>query len=122
MASFAGEDLGFIFAMNTTPAPKALQINAYAGANGIEAIDLGARGGKTALDAALFASNAPSLAALVQSFRSLQQDGSPYILVDDLGTVWSGVKLITFEPVDRVYPIVGGGYAKKYHAEFLHLS
>ena len=122
MATFNGEDLGFIFAMNTAPATKSRQINTYPGANGLEVIDLGTRGGQTVLDGALFAANAASLAALEQSFRTLQEDGGPYNLVDTLGTAWSNVILVAFAPQGRVFSVVGGALARKYHAEFLHTS
>ena len=122
MASFNGTSLGFVFAMNPSAAPNALQINAYPGADGLEVLDLGSRGGRTVVEGALLASSPGGLGAYEGAFRTLQRDKVTSILVDTLGTAWSGVKLVLFAPTGRVVPLVGGGYARKYHAEFLHLS
>ncbi len=123
MASFNGSDLGFIFTMSTSAAPKALQINAYAGADGLEVIDLGSRGGRTVVEGGLIAPNPGDLAAIEGAFRTLQVNALTSTLVDDLGTPWPGVKLLLFEPRGRVCAMAdSAGFARKYHAEFLHLS
>jgi hypothetical protein len=126
MASFNGVDLGFIFYMNVGPNPKARQVNAYAGANGLEVIDQGTRGGHSVVSGAIISSSAPGLAAAERSFLALQQDGGAYALVDTLGTTWAGVILVDFEPEGRVNRIVGpfGGFfiGRRYRAEFLHVG
>jgi hypothetical protein len=125
MASFNGVDLGFIFFMNVAANPKAKQINAYAGANGLEVIDQGSRGGHTVVSGAIISRSAPGLAAAEQSLRALQVDGGAYALVDTLGTSWPGVILVEFQPEGRVNRIVGpfGGFfiGRRYRAEFLHV-
>lgn len=125
VASFNGLDLGFVFWMNTSANPKARQINAYAGANGLEVIDHGSRGGSTIASGALFGILRASLGAAEQQFRQLQINGSPFALVDTLGATWTGVILLQWEPEGRVYPAIGPGglplLCRKYRAEFLHV-
>lgn len=125
MASFNGVDLGFIFEMCVAPSPKARQVNAYAGANGLEVIDQGSRGGVSYVEGAIIGLSPPGLAAAEQSLRALQVDGGAYLLVDTLGTTWAGVILIQFSPRGRVCQVIGPGdffyVARKYHADFLHV-
>lgn len=121
MASFNGANLGLIFEMSTSANPNARQINTYPGANGLEVLDQGTRGGSTTVLGALGGTTAGGLAAAEATFRSLQVDGGAYTLVDTLGTGWGRVILIQFTPVGRVYPVVGGGYVRKYEMEFLHV-
>jgi len=123
MASFNGVDLGLIFEMNTAAAPKAFQVRAYPGANGLEVLDMGSRGGMTTAEGAVFAGSPTALAGALASLRALQVDGGSYVLIDTLGTSWSGVKLMLFQPIGKVFLMaVGppGGYGKMYHAEFFH--
>jgi hypothetical protein len=122
MASFNGLDLGLIFAMSTAANPKARQVNAYAGANGLEVLDHGSRGGSSAVEGALAGSTPAGLAAAEGTFRSLQIDGGGYVLVDTLGNSWFNVILVQFNPVGRVGIVAGGGYARRYAMEFLHVS
>jgi hypothetical protein len=125
MATFNGVNLGFVFEMNVAPNPKARQVNAYAGANGLEVIDQGSRGGTSYVEGALISASPNGLAAAEQSFRALQVDGRSYLLVDTLGTTWPGVTLIQFAPKGRVCrAIVPGGllyYARCYHMDLLHV-
>lgn len=125
MASFNGVDLGFIFEMSVAANPKGRQVNAYCGANGLEVIDQGSRGGTTAVSGAIISSSAPGLAAAEQSLRALQVNGGAYALVDTLGTTWPGVILVQYQPQGRVCRVVGpyGLYyiARRYSAEFLHV-
>ena len=109
MATFNGVNLGFVFEMNVQASPKGRQINAYAGANGLEVLDHGSRGGASYVEGAIISGSAPGLAAAEQSLRALQVDGGAYLLVDTLGTTWSGVILIQYAPKGRVCRAVGPG-------------
>ena len=122
MASFNGASLGFIFAMSTAANPNDLQVNAYPGANGLEVLNMGARGGNTTVAGALGGATAQGLAAAEATFRSLQVSGGAYVLVDNLGTSWSNVILTEFRPVGRIYPAVGIGFVRKYEMLFFHVS
>jgi hypothetical protein len=121
MASFNGASLGFIFEMNPNPNPKARQINTYPGATGLEVLDQGGRGGTTTVLGAVLGGSPSGLDSAISTFRSLQQDGGQYTLLDNLGRSWSGVILVAFNTVGQARPLVGGGYAKRYEAEFLHV-
>ena len=119
MASYAGFNLGLIFEMNTFPAPNARQINEYPGANGIEVIDMGSRGGRTTVVGGLGSATAGGLATLIQGLRTLQVAGSGNVLVDHFGVPWAGVILEQFAPVGRVQR-GGPGWVQRYQASFLH--
>jgi hypothetical protein len=125
MASFNGVDLGLVFRMNTAANPKSRQVNTYAGANGLEIIDQGSRGGSTDAEGAIINQTPYGLAAVDQQFRALQLDGSPFALVDTLGTTWPGVILVQYKPEGRVYRVIGPFgllyFGRKYRAEFLHV-
>lgn len=126
-ANYQGFGLGLVFQMTTSPNPKARQINAYPGSDGLQVIDHGARGGSTLLLAAFGASTPGGLAATEGRMFALQQDGRPGTLVDDLDRTWSNVILVTFRTQGRVERIVSadlprGGYGRVYVAEFLHIS
>jgi len=124
-ASFNGISLGLVFTMPVTTNPNARQVNAYCGANGLEVINMGSRGGHTVLEGAIVAAGPSALAAAEASLIAMVRDGGAYTMVDSLGTAWPGVILVTFQPKGRVYPVVGfppGLYvARKYDAEFLHI-
>lgn len=121
MASFNGVSLGFIFLMNTAANPKSRQINAYPGADGLEVLDHGSRGGTTVVEGAIGSVSAPGLSAAEQSLRSLQVDGGAYVLVDTLGRSWGGVILVQYRPKGRVYLTINNFLARRYDAEFLHI-
>jgi hypothetical protein len=121
--SFNGVSLGLVFEMaGPAPNPNGRQVNAYAGADGLEVLDHGSRGGTTVVEGALVASSGPGLAALEQSLRSLHVDGGGYVLVDTLGQAWSPVILARFQMAGRVQIVAGGGFARRYTAEFLHVT
>jgi hypothetical protein len=124
-ASFNGVSLGLVFTMNTSPNPSGRQINAYPGANGLEVINHGSRGGRTAVSGAIVAAGALGLAAALQTFRALLADGGAYVLLDNKGTAFPGVILERFTPVGRAMPTVGlfagANFTQRYEAEFLHL-
>ncbi|WP_435005155.1 hypothetical protein P12x_003049 [Tundrisphaera lichenicola] len=122
MASYNAISLGLIFSMPVSANPKARQVNTYPGANGLEVIDHGSRGGATFVEGAIVASSAAGLASAVQTFRALQVDGGAYTLVDTLDTAWTGVILTRFQPVGRIYNTANNGLAQRYVAEFLHIT
>ena len=120
MANFNGTDLGFIFEMNTIPSPKALQVNAYCGIDGVGVVDLGSRGGRTTVLGAIVAPDAASLATATQGLRALMVSGAKATLVDQEGTSWASVRLAAFEPSGPRLNVAGGGAARRYRAEFFH--
>lgn len=120
MASYAAFDLGLVFEMNTSPAPNARQVNEYPGANGLEVIDMGSRGGRTTVFGGLGATTSGGLATLIQGLRTLQVAGTANTLVDAFGVSWTGVILEQFAPVGRVHR-GGPGFVQKYQASFLHV-
>jgi len=124
-AYYAGLDLGFIFIMNTAASPNSRMLNAYPGANGLESVDLGSRGGHTLVEGGIVAASAGGLAAVEAAFRGLQVNGLASVLVDTLGTAWPEVILDQFVPIGPVRPVVanltGVYYCRHYRAEFLHL-
>jgi len=120
-AFYNGVSLGFVFEMQVMANPKGLQVNVYPGADGLEVIDQGSRGGTTTLRAALVAASPQALAAAEQSLRSLQVAGRAGTLVDDLGRSWPGVILRQYRPQGRVCLAVNNYLARKYDAEFLHV-
>lgn len=120
-ASFNGVSLGFIFAIDTAANPKARQVNAYPGANGLEVLDHGSRGGTTVVRGAVVAPSTYALSAAEGSLRALQVDGGAYTLQDTLGKYWPGVILVQYRPQGRVYLTAGNYLARKYDAEFLHV-
>lgn len=122
MASFNGLSLGLVFSMPVAPNPNGRQVNAYAGANGLEVLDHGSRGGHTVVEGGLVAPSGAALGAFEQAFRSLQVDGGGYVLVDTIGLAWYPVILVQFQPQGAIRPVVGGGYARRYTMEFLHVQ
>jgi hypothetical protein len=107
--------------MSTSANPNSRQVNAYPGADGLEVIDQGSRGGCTFVAGAIVASTAQNLASAEQTFRSLQVDGGAYVLRDDLGRYWPGVILVQFRPVGRIYLTANYFVTRRYEAEFLHV-
>lgn len=122
MASFDGYDLGFVFDCNTEPAVKARQLSGYPGVDGLQALDLGARGGRTVVNGAILAPDTPSIGFVEAAFRAYQATGVRSVLVDQEGFAWAGVILESFRPEGRVFGVLSyqGGYAKRYRATFLH--
>lgn len=120
MASYAGFGLGHVRSMPTRPAPKARQINEYPGADGLEVIDLGARGGTTHVTALLVASTTAGLVLLKQGLRTLQQAGTGNVLITVDGESFDGVILVDFEPGGAMRPCTGG-WCEAYQATFLHV-
>ena len=120
MASFNAIFLGFNFEMNTVAEPSALQFLEYPGINGVGVINHGSRGGLTLAEGALFGVDAASLAVAIHTFRSMQVAKVKAVLIDQYGTAWPAVRLLDFQPYGRNEVLVGGGFAKRYRAQFLH--
>lgn len=123
MATFNGTDLGIIEEPATMPAPNDFQLNAYPGVNGIEALNLGSRGGTSMYKAALYASTPANLDALFAVFRGYVQAGGASTLVDAYGTTWTNVILRNFRPTGpRKLLANGDGVIQRCEYEFLHTS
>jgi hypothetical protein len=102
-------------------APVAMQINAYAGQNGLEVLFQGKRGGTAQAEGRHGASTALGLNAIQANFRSYN-NAFAYLLVDHFGNGWPFTKLQSFELVDRViYDAYTGWYWQAYRATFIHL-
>ncbi len=123
MASFNSFDLGLVQEWSTSAAPKDRQINAYNGVDGLENIDLGARGGTTTMQGLLGGSDIPDLKAIKAGLRALQVDGDAYTFIDPEDTEWDNVILVMFRTVGPRYFVVGdAGVVQRYELELLHLN
>lgn len=120
MANLQGLDLGTVEECSTQPAPRERQVNAYPGVDGLEVLDLGARGGLTLVRGVIGGADLPTLAAVRSDFYALQQAGTFGDFVDTLGAVWPNACLARFRPVGRVMPAAGGGFVQRYEAELFH--
>lgn len=115
---------GVAVTMATADNPRSAQVNAYPGLSGTEELDQGLRGRFTTVSGTLTGSDPGSLDAAEALFRSYN-DGSVYVLIDNLGRAWTFVKLESFEPQGRIRVMnaPGGGviYMRTYQSRFKHL-
>ena len=122
MASYGGLAIfGAGVSMTTSDYPRESQVNSFFGINGIEALDGGFRGRLTKAHGVLYGESAVSLGAAEGLFRTYN-DGVARTLVDNLGTAWQNVRLLTFQPQGRIRQSTDGTYFRAYHAQFLHLA
>lgn len=103
------------------PNPVDLQINAYPGVSGLNAISLGGRGGVTTVTGTLVAATPADMLASEQIFRDFQQSATANLLIDDLGEGWFGVVLIGYRRTSRQWVDAAGFVSVDYEATFLHL-
>lgn len=122
MATFNSTDLGLVEEMSTSAAPKDLQANAYPGVDGLEILDMGARGGSTRVRGSLAGTSAADLASIHATLRGYQVAGGLATLVDANGVSWTDVILVMFQPVGPRFSLGPLGVAQRYEAEFLHVS
>ena len=121
MPSFGGENIfGTAVAMRTADNPRERQINSFFGIGGLETLDGGARGRYTEVTGVLLGTPATGLAGAEALFRSFN-DGVARTLVDSSGTVWTNVRLDSFQPGGRVKRSPYGYFFRPYRARFLHL-
>lgn len=115
---------GFVMKWANPPHPIARQLDEYPGVDGLQAVRVGARGGKSEVEGAWVG---PDLAT-VQAFEALalqyQQDGGFYTLVDPYGVTWQNVALDVYRPDGKLWYVTsaGGGVARKYQMTLLHLG
>ena len=122
MASYGGVAIfGTAVTMSTADLPRESQVNSFFGVNGLELLDGGFRGRVTRVRGVLYGQSAYFLAAAEGLFRSYN-DGVARTLVDNLGSVWPSVRLLTFQPRGRVRQSADGVYFRAYQAQFLHLA
>lgn len=122
MATFDSVDLGYIQFMVTSPNAHARQVTAYPGVNGIEVLNMGSRGSNTVLQAAVSSSSLAGVSTALQTLGAYVLDGGAYTLVDNMGTTWTNVIMVSFQPTGRVVRSLPGVYTIKYEAEFLHIG
>ncbi len=112
---------GSAVVMATADVARQSQVNSYFGINGLETLDGGFRGRVTKVRGVLHGSSSLGLASAENLFRSYN-DGVTRTLVDNLGTVWTNVRLMAFQPHGRVRQSPDGTYFRAYQAQFLHLA
>ena len=122
MATYGGNNIfGSAVTMATSDNPRSKQLNTFFGLNGVESLDGGARGRTTQVTGILSWDSAAGLAALESSFRKYN-DGVARMLVDNLGNVWTNVRLDSFQPTGRIRATAQGLFFRAYSARFLHLA
>ena len=122
MANFGGNSIfGSAVAMATADIPRVTQVNSFFGINGLETLDGGFRGRVTRARGVLYGPSALGLASAENSFRSFH-DGVARTLVDNLGMIWTNVRLVSFQPLGRVRQSPNGTYFRAYQAQFHHLT
>lgn len=122
MAFYGGVAIfGAAVSMATSDNPRESQVNSFFGVNGLESLDGGFRGRITRVRGVLHGGSALLLASAEGLFRSYN-DGVTRVLVDNLGTIWPGVRLLTFHPHGQVRQSADGTYFRAYQAHFLHMA
>ncbi len=122
MPNFGGISIfGSAVSMATADVARQSQVNSFFGINGLETLDGGFRGRVTKVRGVLSGSSSLGLAAAENLFRSYN-DGVARTLVDNLGMVWTNVRLMGFQPHGRVRQSPNGTYFRTYQAQFLHLT
>jgi hypothetical protein len=122
MASYGGVAIfGTSVTMATSDYPRETQVNSFFGINGLESLDGGFRGRITKVHGVLFGPSSIFLASAEALFRSYN-DGLTRTLVDNLGTAWSNVRLLTFQPLGRARQSADGTYFRAYQAQFFHMT
>ena len=122
MPSYGGQMLfGTAVTMATVDHRRQNQVNSFFGINGLETLDGGFRGRSTLVQGVLSGNSSLGLAGAENLIRSFN-DGVTRTLVDNLGSVWLNVRLVSFQPRGRVRQSPQGIYFRAYEAQFLHLT
>lgn len=122
MPNYGGIQIfGAAVSMATADHARQSQVNSFFGINGLETLDGGFRGRVTKVRGVLHGPSALGLASAENLFRSFN-DGVTRILVDNLGMIWTNVRLTGFQPHGRVRQSPDGTYFRAYQAQFLHLA
>lgn len=108
-------------ALKPAAAPAAYQFNEYPGVNGVEALFLGTRGGRTEVEGVLVGVNRADLDAQEAVWRTLQGSGVARTLTTDAGRTFLQVLLMEFNLAEPVKADIGGPVSRQYTATFLHL-
>ena len=122
MASYNGVDMGLVMTMDTVYSPHERQINAFAGVNGLQVINHGARGAETFAEGVLAAGTTFNLLLAMGTFRAMQLSGGTALLIDTFGNPWTNVILVLFKPKGPRLNIQAGGQCIMYEMVFLHPS
>lgn len=121
MASFAGLDMGIVEEFDgPTAEPKARQVNAYPGVDGLELLDMGNRGDRVSIRGWVAGVDLLDLSGIKQAWRALVKDGGQYTLIDPDGVTWLGVILVHWR-AHGPRRVLGGdqGVAQRFEAEYL---
>ena len=122
MPNFGGMTIfGSAVSMATSDIARQSQVNSFFGINGLETLDGGFRGRVTRVRGVLSGTSALGLAGAENLFRSYN-DGMTRTLVDNLGMVWTNVRLTAFQPHGRIRQSPNGTFFRAYQAQFLHLA
>src|SRR5262245_22334244 len=119
MPAFDGNSTIFGFAVSivTSANPKAEQMNAYFGTNGVQSIFGGTRG-RYSMVQGLLIGNSPAALSAAELLIDSYNDGIAYTFVDNFGNIWPNVILDTFAPQGRVMQSKDGFYIRPYKAGF----
>lgn len=98
--------------------PRSSQTNAYAGQNGVEALDMGERVSTISVTGQLVGASLSALRTAEQTFRSYK-NGHTYLFVDTDGAIWSEVELLDFSHASRLIRDASGSRVRRYTATFL---
>ena len=112
---------GSAVSMATADITRQSQVNSFFGINGVETLDGGFRGRVTRTRGVLHGPSSLGLAAAENLFRSYN-DGVTRTLVDNMGTAWTNVRLMSFQPHGRARQSPDGTYFRAYQAQFFHLT
>jgi hypothetical protein len=121
-ASFDGVWLGPFTFLDTAPLPLARQVNEYPGIDGIEVLRMGARGFESEGHGAFVGATGSAINQQFAVMYAYHQDGGAYTLIDQTGVPWDNVLVLDFRPDGGFYPARGGGYARRWKAQFLHVQ
>lgn len=100
------------------PNPHRWQVNAYAGTDGRERLDLGTDGGTVIVQGVSYGSNLAALTSWWNTIYGYQTNATVANFVDNEAATIPGCHLDKIEPDGRIMPVVGGGYARKYKLTF----
>lgn len=112
---------GFANRFESRPNPRELQVESYAGLDGLEIKDLGDRGRTSMLAGWLVAD---SLADLRAAFAAIEafRDGQGHTLTDTYGFAYQNVVLTEIVPEGPPQFATDGTVIRRFRAEFLHAT